>query len=92
MEHGCNNVTPQEETRGNREYKPRPKIPKYTFYSPIATVVCFQKWTIIPRRMVIAPVIRLCNPLSLDVLTRRFKYSIRTILALTLMVGVGIVA
>ena len=34
MEHGCNNVTPQEETRGNREYKPWPTIPKYTFYSP----------------------------------------------------------
>ena len=37
MENGCNNVTPQEETRGNREYKPQPKLPKYTFYSPMST-------------------------------------------------------
>lgn len=36
MENGRNNVTPQEETRGNREYKPRPAIPKYTLYSPEA--------------------------------------------------------
>ena len=34
MEQGRNNVTPQEETRGNKEHKPRPAIPKCTLYSP----------------------------------------------------------
>lgn len=37
MGHGCNNVTPQEETRDNREYKPQPKFQSTIFYSPRST-------------------------------------------------------